>query len=188
MICFASTSIVQITPLWLGDSEAPDGSYYKDLNNDLNEFEGVWEWSDGVKTLTIKLLKKENISNSYETTSEDLIIGEYKYLENGQVVMDYLSRLQEDTLDGRDHYISGSLLMANYHRPPCNNCQPDDKRLMLFWIDPEKRNLRSSSVLRRFQENGIEKLEMQHYLTYGEGSDQDLIPRIPYQTYIMTLQ
>ena len=130
----------------------------------------------------------DKIKNGTFNKSEDILVGEYKYVEDGQIIMDYLPLLDDPTIIGHKHYVSGNLLMANYYRPPCNNCQPDDRRLMLFWIDPEKRNLRSSSVLRRFQENGVEKLEMRHYLTYGEGSDQDLIPRIPYQTYIMTLQ
>ncbi|WP_405211434.1 DUF6705 family protein [Dokdonia sp. Asnod2-E02] len=186
--CLVLSCKAQITPLWQADPDAPDGSYFKDLDNDLDNFEGVWESDNNGTTLTLDLRKIENIENGTFNKSEDILVGEYKYVEDGQTIMDYLPLLDDPTIIGHKHYVSGNLLMANYHRPPCNNCQPDDRRLMLFWIDPEKRNLRSSSVLRRFQENGVEKLEMRHYLTYGEGSDQDLIPRIPYQTYIMTLQ
>ena len=69
--CLTTSCKAQKTPLWQADPDAATGSYYKDLNNDLNEFESVWEWPDGAKRLTIKLLKKENASYFFEELVPD---------------------------------------------------------------------------------------------------------------------
>ena len=65
----------------------PEGTYYKDLNNELNQFVGTWVYTEGSKKYTInfkKLIKWESTWGPHYY--EDLIIGGYKLEVNNQVI------------------------------------------------------------------------------------------------------
>ena len=65
----------------------PEGTYYKDLNNELNQFVGTWTYINGSKKYTInfkKLIKREPIWGPHYY--EDLIIGGYKLEVNNQII------------------------------------------------------------------------------------------------------
>lgn len=65
-----------------------DGAYLKDINNDLDKFEGTWRYVSGNDTLTINLQKfEQNFNGDYY---EDELRGNYRYVKDGVLVMDYL--------------------------------------------------------------------------------------------------
>lgn len=79
-------------------NEIPDGAYLKDLNNDLNKFEGTWQYINGNDTLTIHLQKfEQNFNGDYY---EDELRGNYRYVKDGVLVMDYLD-FQEPKIWGK---------------------------------------------------------------------------------------
>ena len=61
--------------------DSPNNSYYKDVNNILNTFEGTWLYVNGNTSLKIKLVKNTMFFNG--DYYEDLMIGGYQYIENG---------------------------------------------------------------------------------------------------------
>lgn len=78
------------------------------IRNYLNNFEGTWKWTSGNSEIII-MLKKVNIY--YETLNfyEDVVIGSHKYIQNGQVVEDFLPEFHNITAD----VFSSIFLFAN---------------------------------------------------------------------------
>ncbi len=79
--CANAQSIVDICS---GESlfDLPTGSYRKDINNELNKFNGTWIWTNGSDVVTFKLQK---VINQYFTEYDaygDYMIGNYKYTKN----------------------------------------------------------------------------------------------------------
>ncbi|WP_312556533.1 DUF6705 family protein [Empedobacter brevis] len=74
----------------------PEGTYYKDLNNELNQFVGTWVYTDGNKKYTInlkKLIKEEfNWGPHYY---KDMLIGGYKLEVNNQIIYNSILTLYE---------------------------------------------------------------------------------------------
>ena len=92
-------------------------AYYKDLDNDLDKFVGTWKYTNGSTSLTITLIKKvmqplmdENISYY-----EDVVIGEYKYIENGVEKINTLPQLLVSK-DPYEYNISGNILIGKINR------------------------------------------------------------------------
>jgi hypothetical protein len=65
------------------------GVSLKDTNNNLNKFEGTWEYRDGTTKLTVVLQKIED----YELGNalSDVIVGNYIYEENGVEILNTLT-------------------------------------------------------------------------------------------------
>ena len=74
----------------------PEGTYYKDLNNELNQFVGTWIYRNGSKKYTInfkKLIKEEfNWGPHYY---KDMLIGGYKLEVNNQIIYNSILTLYE---------------------------------------------------------------------------------------------
>jgi hypothetical protein len=128
----------QIIPLLEDDGNCISGAYYKDVGNDLNKFEGTWKWEQDGKILTFVFEKKEELISSISGSSFDLLIGEYKYIIDEEVIVDYLSRLQDQTIIGDSHYISGNILLLKNDSPKCNECNNFERRVYLSFHDPER--------------------------------------------------
>ena len=69
-----------------------NGEYIKDFNNDLDKYVGIWKWEEGNSSFTIKFEKIEMLSfQPYFNYYADIIIGRYKYVENGITIADNLN-------------------------------------------------------------------------------------------------
>ena len=111
------------------------GAYYKDINNLLDPYVGTWLYSNGADTLKIKLRKvtmTPSINNSYE----DLIVGEYQYVANGVEKINTLNNFNTDYPMQYAHKINGNSILENHDVPPCNSCNPNEKRLSLSLTEP----------------------------------------------------
>lgn len=115
-------------------SSPPEGIYYKDINNILSPYEGTWMYTDADVTFKIELEKRT--MQSYWTYYEDLLVGEYLYVKNGQTLINTLSQLGNVYTDARMHNISGNLVISNQSIPRCPECNPEEKRILLSFIDP----------------------------------------------------
>jgi len=68
--------------------DLPAGSYIKDVQNKLNPFVGIWSWTDGDQTLTIRLEKVEHQYYPQYGSYKDYIIGDYTYtIDNGSTIV-----------------------------------------------------------------------------------------------------
>jgi hypothetical protein len=91
-ISFSQNPVV--LPLYNTPEETPN-AYYKDLENELNRFEGTWKYENGNNSLTVKFIKKEEMFVDYGDISYyvDFLVGEYRYVENGIEKINTLSNL-----------------------------------------------------------------------------------------------
>ncbi|MEY8849929.1 DUF6705 family protein [Psychroserpens sp. XS_ASV72] len=156
----------QIIPLTEYYGEDDNGAYYKDVDNDLDKFVGTWKWEDGNNSLTVTFIKEENMQSTIGNSSYDILAGEYRYEENGQILANYLIRLNDSSITDPDsHYISGNTILFNNHKPPCDTCEQGERRLYLNFNDPTLPYLPLACVLRHKTINAIEQIEMDLFLS-----------------------
>ncbi|MCX7551611.1 DUF6705 family protein [Xanthomarina sp. F2636L] len=149
------------SPLFMADPELPAGTYYKDMNNDMDKFVGTWKWDNGNSSWTITLEKVEYflIGGYYR----DILIGEYQYIENGDLIINTLPLLNDSSVQGFEHYIAGSLILHKFHPLPCEDCTTDERRVQLFFNDPQKSYQSGRLWLRHRIISGVEQLDARLY-------------------------
>ena len=152
--CKAQSPIIPLSDF---DTELVNNSYWKDVDNDMNHFEGIWTYQNGNNEFTIALRKIEQYFDG--SWYEDLLIGDFKYVENGIVIANYLPRLTNPSVNNAQHYITGNFIVNKNQVPRCDECDASDRRFKLSFTDPERRYIKCQIVLRHFFEDGIEKIK-----------------------------
>lgn len=112
--------------------DAPNNSYYKDVNNVLNDFEGTWLYTNGNTSLKIILAKGTQIFNG--KYYEDLLVGGYQYIENGIEKINTLSDANDPSI-GRNASIKGNNIYNNCKYLPVDDCTEGEKNLDLSLND-----------------------------------------------------
>ncbi|MCW4468034.1 hypothetical protein OGH69_03575 [Flavobacterium sp. MFBS3-15] len=161
-----------------------EGAYYKDINSDLDNFVGTWKYTDGTTSLIINLQKKDMqpYSDNAITCYQDILIGGYKYVENGVEKINTLPLVSQNLPHSYDYSIFGNLLL-----PPtteyCTGCVPNMRRVHLAFRDPDRDipGMESKMVFARADSGGVQKLLLQFIVTSG-GYDDVTDPR-PYDEY-----
>ena len=136
----------------------PQNSYLKDVMNDFNRYEGEWKYQSGLTVLTLKFRKISNRYNENRKIYEDLLIGDYQYVENGNLIIDQLENLNL-SIDPYHHTLNGASFIYNSQFPPCTDCGPYDRRIKLNFRDPERPQVYAYLVMRYTNVGGIEKIE-----------------------------
>ncbi|WP_370897223.1 DUF6705 family protein [Chryseobacterium gossypii] len=128
----SQTSTIDIQDDYLNQ---PDGFYRKDTNNLLDSFTGTYLYTNGNNNFKITLVKKLMQFNG--RYYEDLIIGEYQYIENGTEKINTLSQLDTVYNNQRKHSIAGNHIITNNNTRlwPCPQCNPNEIRLDLGIMD-----------------------------------------------------
>ncbi|QNK78347.1 hypothetical protein H7F37_04470 [Winogradskyella sp. PAMC22761] len=135
-------------------SDEQENAYYKDLNNELNSFEGTWLYTDGNTSLKIVLEKRlMQFNGDYYT---DLIVGEYQYIENGIEKINTLSDLNLNL--GEEHNIFGNSLYSDCNYIPVDDCVDGEIRLYLAIYDTLN-SLSSAIILHNRIINGQQALK-----------------------------
>jgi len=164
--------------------DTPGGAYYKDLNNELNKFEGTWVFNDGIKTLTIVLEKIEQVS--IDEDFHDMLIGEYSYIVDGSEIVNTLSNSDNQS------NIAGGYIHKKTDYPGCIDCSESERRIDMYFNDPERSYLSNGIVVRYLlNETNPEKLEVVIYQSGGgilPEEDSPIVPKVPYGTYIIEKQ
>ena len=101
------------------------GAYYKDINNFLNQFEGTFLYTNGATSLKIILQKKTMNYDGFRY--EDLLVGEYQYIENGTEKINTLNILDEEYINRNQYSIEGNHIIQFGH-PRCKDCVPNEIR------------------------------------------------------------
>ncbi|HLO72803.1 MAG TPA: DUF6705 family protein [Flavobacterium sp.] len=153
--CKAQSPILDISESGTG---LPNGYYLKDTYNLLNPFEGIYEYTNGNTSFKIVLVKKvQQYNGEYY---EDLIIGEYQYIENGIVKVNTLSELNTVYSNQRVHKIDSNFLVGNNFKLfPCTSCLTNEKRLYTSIMDPISKRY-ADLIMRRTTENGQEVMKI----------------------------
>lgn len=121
--------------------------YYKDINNQLDRYVGTWLYTNGATSLKIIIQKKHYAFNPSNNFYEDLLIGEYQYIENGVEIVNTLPRLQDISISSRNHFICGNYLWQHYYKPVCDECDQLIKRVRIHFNDPERDYMMTDSYI-----------------------------------------
>ncbi|MCS3870607.1 hypothetical protein J3D55_003523 [Chryseobacterium ginsenosidimutans] len=90
------------------------GNYIKDTTGILDKFVGTWKYSNGSDEFTVKIIKKEHDDafglNDYY---QDTLYGGYKYIKNGNLLIDRLNFTFNGYTDPNCPLMQGSNLSNN---------------------------------------------------------------------------
>ncbi|RED44436.1 hypothetical protein DFQ10_103120 [Winogradskyella eximia] len=180
-----------IMPLDTYIHNTPEGGYIKDLDNELDKFVGTWIYTNGLTTLTFELQKLELFYDGEHY--EDILIGEYKYVENGIEIVNLLPLLDEGSgVIAHGHKISGRQIIPKDRYVACNDCDDNERRLRLSFYDPERSYLSTSVVLRYLlDETNPEKMTAtvnDDYSVILPSEDSPTNLRVPFGEYTMVKQ
>lgn len=114
------------------NGERPQNIYYKDVNNLLDPYVGTYIYTNGTTSLKFVLQKKAQAFDGW--LYEDLIVGEYQYIENGVEKVNTLNNLNINHTNSRNFNIRGNWIIK-IGLPGCDDCTPTEKRLRLSLKD-----------------------------------------------------
>ena len=186
------------------------GAYYKDLTNVHDQYIGTWLYTNGNTSLKLVFEERAHVKedlNYYggEFFYKDWLIGEGQYIENGVEKWNSLNNLSASqgtdagTVRNHSSFYSGSYTKERMY---CPECALNERRLKMYWT-PQDSNFNivdsdlipREAILRRFFENGVEKLKITFYVSKNPGlivveDDNTPIPPsvIPLGSYILTKQ
>ncbi|MCK7590504.1 hypothetical protein M0G43_07970 [Subsaxibacter sp. CAU 1640] len=163
----------------------PDGAYYKDLNNELDKFVGTWKFTGNNSEFNMVLGKIEQmeIMNDYR----DYLKGEYSYIENGSELVNTLPL----NLSSNDNNVGGSYIIDDNNFLSCDDCSPNERRIKLFFKDPERDYLNLNMVIRYMVGSSPEQIQVIIYSRHGgivPSENSPTTPRVPLGSYLMTKQ
>ena len=176
----------QIVPLDTDEWEVPSGSYFKDIQNEMDKFVGTWAYTTQNETLTLTIQKRQMVYTGKHY--EDLLIGEYHYVKNGVEIINTLPLLNDNMIIGHNHNISGNFFIPINLFVNCNNCSPSEKRIKLHFSDPQRDYLSVSIILRYLlNESNPNKMTATVFANDGVMLPYDgapTSPRVPYGEYL----
>jgi hypothetical protein len=176
-----------IIPIESRDGTRINGAYYKDTNNVFNGFEGTWLYTNGNTQLKIVLVKK--IVSPFGTYFEDLLIGEYQYIKDGQPLVNTLSNLTNSYPNHHYHSINGNGIVTTPDLLNCTDCAPNEKRVSLGFTDALV-DWSGFMIFKKTTVNGQEALKL--YIRYISKSvvEGEIVPQqtITYGWYTLIKQ
>lgn len=191
-VCSSQTPIL---PLFDYDGDPyVSGAYYKDTFNDFDNFTGTWQYTNAGTSLIIKLQKRIQYYSTIRKRYYDMVIGEYKYIENGIEKINTLNHLIQNYPDPFDYNLVGKLITTAGDYPICTNCSPNEKLLILNFTDPSRSEvlgLDGEIILRRVDSGSTQKLELILQQTGNLYIIDDVEPayssfNVPWGKYILT--
>lgn len=182
-----------------------NGAYYKDVTGLRNRFVGTWMYADGNTSLTVVIQKRDNLlrETEYKSYHEDILVGEYRYIENGVEKINTLSNINinygSDFFQNLKHNLFGDMyLRHSISRPRCNECQPNEKRMVFSYTEPNydaKGVADNDFVVRQFVENGVDKIKVWFYgtnpIARHDANGNPIMPapyKVPFGEYILIKQ
>lgn len=173
-----------------------EGAYYKDTHNDLDNYAGTWKYSNGTTSITITLQKKtmQLYVGDYISYYEDIIIGEYKYIENGIEKVNTLPQLSTILNSSYAHNIVGNAIIGpqSYY---CLNCGPNDRKLATQFGDPNREifGMEPEMIFQRADSGGVQKLKLRFRTISSYITDDGEPPlftsyTIPFGEYLLVKQ
>jgi hypothetical protein len=170
------------------DGNPIEGAYYEDTNGYLNPFVGTYKYTNGNTSITIKLEKRVSAPIGY--SYEDLLIGEYKYIENGVLKIDTLNELNDYHTREDQYGISGNQIVNFSNKAMCFDCTPNEIRVVCSFRERQTKNY-GHVVLAKTIINGQQalKLFVRYYSrTQKEGTPPNLVNIFPGGDWVLIKQ
>lgn len=165
--CSAQSPILNLQTADFADIE---NAYYKDIENFQDQFVGTWVYTDAVKTIRFRFIKKEMFY--YQSTKNcyvDFLVGEMQYIENGVEKINSLMNLNSYHSEIFVYSLFSYRKVNNNWYPKCIDCTDTVQRMPMGYNEPtnDDAGLNAAFVMRRADENGIQKIKIQYILTNG---------------------
>lgn len=164
-----------------------DNAYYKDINNELNTYEGIWLYTDGNTSLKISLVKSVQFFNG--DCYEDTIVGGYQYIENGIEKINTLADANDPSL-GYEASIDGNIIYDNCKYLSVDDCLDSEKYIGLSINDITSDGHIGDLILFKRIVNGQEVLKMNiemNYVLDGPTNGELPNPTLPWQMHNIVL-
>ena len=156
------------------DGTRIQNAYYKDTHNILNSFVGTWLYTNGNTSMKIVLVKKTMLYN--DEYYEDILYGEYRYVENGIEKLNSLHNLAGPFINENNYKIFGN------HTPgslptPFDEYTPGETRVSLGFED----NIGGTIDIRKTLVGGQEAIQIwkvgkQYGIIYPMVSSMPIFP------------
>ncbi len=132
------------------------GTYYQDTDGILDAFVGTYVFSDGSVSLKFVFQKKINNPNTWNGNSytEDLLVGEYRYAENGVEKVNTLDSYNINFFNARSHSFYGNMVVQGTDLG-CDDCSPEEMRVLGYLRDAQTQSS-AQIILRKKWVNGQE--------------------------------
>ena len=175
--CKAQTPIIDV--YGPEDYGRVENAYYKDVQNFHDQYVGTWLYTNGTTSLKVVLIKKQmfRVFGIVKNFYEDILIGEYQYIENGVEKVNTLNNLSNNNKEISDYNLYSITQTKRGTNPKCPECGADEKRLMMNLNEPSRRYIENGISnefdLRKLIENGVEKLKVQFVYT-GMGGNYSI--------------
>lgn len=163
-----------------------NNTYIKDIDNDMDAFQGIYKYTNGDINFTIQLVKKTSVAvgNHFE----DLLIGEVRYKVGLQTLINTLPKINTIYSDVYDHAVVASMIVDNNDYGICIDCTPNEIRMRGSMFDG---NRGSAMWLQKEVINGQQALRV-NFMIYSSGirhaNDPEEEPIIPGDEYILIKQ
>ncbi len=190
LVFYVSFSFGQeIVPLYGASPRGKFNSnyYFKDTNNDYDQFVGTWTWSSGNSSFTIVLEKELKYQAFAGKNYIDALIGEYQYVENGVELINTLALMDFSQVSGYQHNISGDIILGKHNRPKCESCSLEERRVFLYISHPQASSWMEELILRHVVVNGVEQLQARfigHFRVIVEGEPSKM--PMPFREVVLT--
>lgn len=184
--CKAQNPIYDISEPSFGKTP---GSYFKDLNGNLDGYDGTYLYTNGNTSLKIVLKKKVL---SYGRYYEDLVVGEFQFIKNGIELNNTLANININyTNEKINHVLTGHMILTGTQWG-CPDCSPTEKRLRLRFRDNKSKNTAIIDI-RKTTVNGVPAIKVNiesagDIRTKIEGEPAPLPPTIELGDYVMIKQ
>jgi hypothetical protein len=152
-----------------------ENAYYKDIDNFYNQFVGTWVYTDAMKTIRFRFVKKEMFYyQSFTNCYVDYLVGEMQYIENGIVKINSLASVLDNHSSIFDYSLHSIGETYNYWHPRCLECPENMERMAMSYNEPTNNDsgLEAAFVMRRADENGVQKIKVQYVFTNGPSGVQ----------------
>ncbi|WP_116788401.1 DUF6705 family protein [Flavobacterium psychrotrophum] len=183
-----------VVPIYKNSRSAQD-VYYKDTFNDFDKFTGTWKYTNGTTSLTITLQKKikqEHTLNKFYY--EDIVIGGYKYVENGVEKVNTLHLLMLNMPSNYDYPIVGTII-AGPGSIYCQGCGVSDRKLLLQFSEPNREvpGYEPEMIFQRADSGSVQKLKLKFRTISGRYDEEGVTPQytsysIPFGEYLLVKQ
>lgn len=160
----ALLNIIPLQDYELGTANSND--YVKDLDGLLDPFVGTWLYTNGTTSLKFIIKKAINHNNNYY--HEDMLYGEYQYIENGTTIINSLPQIDQFQLKAYNSIVGNTILLNNDVIFPCQQCEPNEKRVELI-ISNSANNSVGTLYLRHITVNNVPAISAYVYFTGIKG-------------------
>ena len=189
LLVFSSNTYSQTYPLYNTPENLyfVDNAYYKDMNDDLNKYEGTWRINLNINSFFEIRFTKVFYNDLSMRRKYDTLIGEVKFVEN--------NTLRYDTTSNVTNIYANHAIMAwgifdtvfGMYQFECPLCLSNEKYIQGYFEDPIRNLLPGDISMKHFTENGVEKIKIKLLIVGSIADDFDYDDfLLPSGEYILT--